>query len=89
MGSLGVVTLTFFAERFYLELFFFLGGGGWEGGGLSITSVYCVCALVRLVISEYNKYTLNTKDKSLKNPKTFQGQYYTLTETDKVREQRA
>ena len=35
----------FFAERFYL----FWGGGG--GGGLSITSVNCVCALVRLVIS--------------------------------------
>ena len=33
----------FFAERFYL-----LGGGG---GGLSIASVNCVCALVRLVIS--------------------------------------
>ena len=49
MGSLGVVTLIFFAERFYLELFFF--GGGGEGGGLSITSVYCVCALVRLVVS--------------------------------------
>ena len=33
----------FFAERFYL-----FGGGG---GGLSIASVNCVCALVRLVIS--------------------------------------
>ena len=48
MGSLGVVTLTF-AERFYLGTIFMAGGGGrW---GLSITSVYCVCALVRLVIS--------------------------------------
>ena len=39
MGSLGVVTLTFFAERFYLELFFFGGGGGGGGWELSITSV--------------------------------------------------
>ena len=37
----------FLARRFYLELFF-LGGGG---VGVAITSVYCVCALVRLVIS--------------------------------------
>ena len=42
-GSLEVVTLTFLRKDFT-----FLGGGG---GGLSITSVNCVCALVRLVIS--------------------------------------
>ena len=71
MGSLGVVTLTFFQRGFTSNFFFCRGGGG----GLSITSVYCVCALARLVISEYNKYTLNTKDKSLKNPEMFQGQY--------------
>ena len=31
VGSLGVVTLTFFEEKFYFELFLFWGGG--EGGG--------------------------------------------------------
>ena len=43
-GVIGGCHTDFFAERFYL----FGGGGRW---GLSITSVNCVCALVRLVIS--------------------------------------